>query len=97
MAVMARDGDVLPAGQQRPLPRHRRHYFWIDLAVAPAIAMLLAAVATRQPAPLVRLLTTRPVRSLGTRRFADTAALRPIREALRSIHPAFQHDPEETA
>ena len=38
-----------------------------------------------------------PVRSLGTRRFADTAALRPVREALRSIHPAFQHDPEETA
>jgi peptidoglycan/LPS O-acetylase OafA/YrhL len=42
------------------------HYFWIDLAVAPAIAMLLAAVATGRPAPLVWLLSTRPVRSLGT-------------------------------
>jgi peptidoglycan/LPS O-acetylase OafA/YrhL len=42
------------------------HYFWIDLAVAPAIAMLLAAVATGRPAPLVWLLGTRPVRSLGT-------------------------------
>jgi len=42
------------------------HYFWVDLAVAPAIAALLAAVATRRPAPLVWLLGTRPVRSLGT-------------------------------
>ncbi len=40
--------------------------FWIDLAVGPAIALLLAAVATRRPAPLVWLLGTRPVRSLGT-------------------------------
>jgi peptidoglycan/LPS O-acetylase OafA/YrhL len=43
-----------------------KHYYWIDLAVGPAIAMLLAAVATRRPAPLVWLLATRPVRSLGT-------------------------------
>jgi peptidoglycan/LPS O-acetylase OafA/YrhL len=43
-----------------------RNYFWIDLAVAPAIAMLLAAVVTGRPAPLVWLLATRPVRSLGT-------------------------------
>ncbi|WP_244189459.1 acyltransferase family protein [Streptomyces incarnatus] len=41
------------------------HYFWIDLAIAPAMAMLLAAVATGRPAVLVRLLTTRPVRRLG--------------------------------
>ncbi|MEU5633129.1 acyltransferase family protein [Streptomyces rishiriensis] len=41
------------------------HYFWLDLAVAPAMTMLLAAVATGRPAFLVRLLTTRPVRSLG--------------------------------
>jgi peptidoglycan/LPS O-acetylase OafA/YrhL len=42
------------------------HYFWIDLAVGPAFAMLLAAVTTRRPAPLMWLLATRPVRSLGT-------------------------------
>ena len=42
------------------------HYFWIDLAIAPAIAALLAAVATGRPAPLVWLLATRPVRGLGT-------------------------------
>ena len=42
------------------------HMFWIDLAVGPATALLLAAVATRRPVPLVRLLDTRPVRSLGS-------------------------------
>ncbi|MFJ4845809.1 MULTISPECIES: acyltransferase family protein [unclassified Streptomyces] len=41
------------------------HYFWIDLAIAPAMAMLLAAVATGRPAVLVRLLTARPLSSLG--------------------------------
>ena len=41
------------------------HYFWIDLALGPAMAMLLAAVATGRPATLVRFLATGPVRSLG--------------------------------
>jgi peptidoglycan/LPS O-acetylase OafA/YrhL len=41
------------------------HLFWVDLAVGPAIACLLAGLATGQPAPLLRLLDTRPVRSLG--------------------------------
>ncbi|MET7567120.1 acyltransferase [Streptomyces sp. NPDC005492] len=41
------------------------HYFWVDLAVAPAMTMLLASVATGRPAALVRFLTTRPLRSLG--------------------------------
>ena len=43
-----------------------RHYFWIDLAVSPGIALLLAGVATHRPGPLVRLLTTRPLRRLGS-------------------------------
>ncbi|WP_433306394.1 acyltransferase family protein [Actinoplanes sp. CA-030573] len=42
------------------------HLFWVDLACAPAIALLLAAVATGRPRPLRRLLDTRPVRRLGT-------------------------------
>jgi peptidoglycan/LPS O-acetylase OafA/YrhL len=42
------------------------HYYWIDLAVGPALAMLLAGVATGRPAALVRLLATRPVHGLGT-------------------------------
>ncbi len=40
--------------------------FWVDLAFGPAIGCLLAAVATRRPAPVVRLLDTRPLRSLGS-------------------------------
>jgi peptidoglycan/LPS O-acetylase OafA/YrhL len=42
------------------------HYFWLDLAIGPAFGLLLAAVTTRRPAPLVWLLATRPVRRLGT-------------------------------
>jgi peptidoglycan/LPS O-acetylase OafA/YrhL len=42
------------------------HYFWVDLAIAPAMTMLIAAVATGRPAVLVRLLTARPIRSLGS-------------------------------
>jgi peptidoglycan/LPS O-acetylase OafA/YrhL len=41
------------------------HYFWVDLAVAPAMTMLIAAVATGRPAFLLRLLTTRIMRGLG--------------------------------
>lgn len=41
------------------------HYFWVDLAVVPAMTMLLAAVATGRPVFLMRLLATRPMRSLG--------------------------------
>nr|WSY54077.1 acyltransferase [Streptomyces sp. NBC_00886] len=41
------------------------HYFWVDLAIAPAMTMLIVAVATGRPALLVRLLTARPIQSLG--------------------------------
>ncbi|WP_431960368.1 acyltransferase family protein [Actinacidiphila sp. bgisy160] len=41
------------------------HYFWVDLAVAPAMTMLISAVATGRPALPLRLLTARPVRGLG--------------------------------
>ena len=41
------------------------HLLWIDLALGPAIACLLAALATGRPAPLVRLLEWRPIRNLG--------------------------------
>ena len=40
--------------------------FWVDLAWGPAIACLLAAVATSRPRPVVRFLNTRPLRSLGS-------------------------------
>jgi peptidoglycan/LPS O-acetylase OafA/YrhL len=41
------------------------HLFWVDLALGPAVACLLAGLATGHPAPLVRLLDTRPIRNLG--------------------------------
>jgi peptidoglycan/LPS O-acetylase OafA/YrhL len=39
--------------------------FWVDLALGPAIACLLAGLATGRPAPLLRLLDARPMRNLG--------------------------------
>jgi peptidoglycan/LPS O-acetylase OafA/YrhL len=40
--------------------------YWVDLALAPAIACLLVSLATGRPASLLRLLDTRPIRSLGS-------------------------------
>jgi peptidoglycan/LPS O-acetylase OafA/YrhL len=42
------------------------HLFWVDLALGPAVACLLAALATARPAPLLRLLDSRPIRNLGS-------------------------------
>ncbi|MFJ7306083.1 acyltransferase family protein [Streptomyces sp. NPDC099088] len=41
------------------------HYFWIDLAVAPAMALLLVAITAGKPFYLVRVLVMRPIRVLG--------------------------------
>jgi peptidoglycan/LPS O-acetylase OafA/YrhL len=41
------------------------HLFWVDLALGPAIACLLAGLATGHPVPLLRLLDARPIRKLG--------------------------------
>jgi peptidoglycan/LPS O-acetylase OafA/YrhL len=41
------------------------HLFWVDLALGPAVACMLAGLATGRPAPLLRLLDTRPLRNLG--------------------------------
>jgi peptidoglycan/LPS O-acetylase OafA/YrhL len=42
------------------------HLFWVDLTLGPAIACLVAGLATGHPAPLLRLLDTRPLRNLGS-------------------------------
>ncbi len=42
------------------------HLFWVDLALGPAVACLLAGLASGHPAPLLRLLDTRPIRNLGS-------------------------------
>jgi peptidoglycan/LPS O-acetylase OafA/YrhL len=40
--------------------------YWVDLALAPAIACLLISLATGRPASLLRLLDARPIRGLGS-------------------------------
>ena len=42
------------------------HLYWVDLALGPAVACLLVGLATGRPAPLLRLLDTKPLRSLGS-------------------------------
>jgi peptidoglycan/LPS O-acetylase OafA/YrhL len=42
------------------------NYFWVDLAVTPALAMLVVAVATAGPGVMIRLLSTRPMVRLGS-------------------------------
>jgi peptidoglycan/LPS O-acetylase OafA/YrhL len=42
------------------------HLFWVDIALGPAIACLLAGLATGHPAPLLRALDARPIRNLGS-------------------------------
>jgi peptidoglycan/LPS O-acetylase OafA/YrhL len=42
------------------------HLYWVDLALGPAIACLLAGLATGRPARLLRVLDARPIRSLGS-------------------------------
>src|SRR3954468_7337344 len=42
------------------------HLLWVDLALGPAIACLLAGLASGQAARLVRFLDARPIRSLGS-------------------------------
>jgi peptidoglycan/LPS O-acetylase OafA/YrhL len=41
------------------------HLFWVDLALGPAIACLLAGLATGRPRALLRMLDARPIRNLG--------------------------------
>ena len=42
------------------------HYFWIDLALIPAMVFLIMSVAVGTAVPLRRLLGTKPMRSLGS-------------------------------
>lgn len=81
---------VLALGALRGSVWTVNHYFWIDLAIAPAMTMLLAAVATGQPAFLVRLLTTRPVRALGDLSYSLYLIHLPIvMTVIRRVAPHF--------
>ncbi|MER5789821.1 acyltransferase [Streptomyces sp. NPDC001980] len=81
---------VLALGAVRGSVWTVNHYFWIDLAIAPAMTMLLAAVATGKPAVLVRLLTARPVHGLGSFSYSLYLIHLPIVMAvMRRIAPHF--------
>jgi peptidoglycan/LPS O-acetylase OafA/YrhL len=54
-ALIALQGSVWTLG----------HLYWVDLMLGPAIACMLAALASGHVSPLRRLLDTRPMRSLG--------------------------------
>ena len=41
------------------------NFVWVDLALGPATALLLAAVAVGRPSPFVHVLETRPLQRLG--------------------------------
>ena len=58
----ARDRDGRPAGSVWTID----HLFWVDLALGPVVGCLLVAVAGGRPAPLVGVLESRPLRSLGS-------------------------------
>ena len=52
--------------------------YWVDLALAPAIACLLVSLATGRPASLLRLLDTRPIRGLGSSSYSLYLTSAPI-------------------
>jgi peptidoglycan/LPS O-acetylase OafA/YrhL len=69
------------------------HLFWVDLALAPAVTLLLAAIATGQPSPLVRALDTRPLRSLGSFSYSLYLIHAPLVVVLseKVVAPHFAH------
>jgi peptidoglycan/LPS O-acetylase OafA/YrhL len=69
------------------------HLFWLDLALAPAIALLIAGVAAGYPRGFVRFLDTRPIRGLGSFSYTLYCVHAPVVVAwyYLVIGPAFGH------
>ncbi|WP_203822305.1 acyltransferase family protein [Paractinoplanes ferrugineus] len=42
------------------------HYYWVDMAIAPAMTFFLLAIVSGRPAGLIRLLDSGPLRRLGS-------------------------------
>jgi peptidoglycan/LPS O-acetylase OafA/YrhL len=59
--------------------------FWVDLACGPAIALLLAAIATGKAATAERLLATRPIRRLGSFSYSLYLIHAPIVVAISTV------------
>jgi len=69
------------------------HYYWVDLAIAPAMTMLLLAVVSGRPAALVRLLDSRPLERLGSFSYSLYLIHLPIvvAIALKLVAPRLGH------
>ena len=69
------------------------HLFWIDIALGPAVALFIAAVASGGPARVVAFLESRPLKSLGSFSYSLYLIHAPIVVAwyVLVIQPAFGH------
>jgi peptidoglycan/LPS O-acetylase OafA/YrhL len=68
---------------------------WVDLALGPAIACLLVALACGRPAPLVRMLDSRPIRRLGLASYSLYLIHEPVVIVVwsRFVLPRYHHGP----
>ncbi len=71
------------------------HLLWVDLAVGPAVACLLIALAAGRPSALVRMLDSRPIRRLGLASFSLYLLHEPIVILVyqRFVLPRYHHGP----
>jgi peptidoglycan/LPS O-acetylase OafA/YrhL len=69
------------------------NYYWVDMAVAPAMTMLLLAVVSGRPAPLIRLLDSRPLKRLGSFSYSLYLIHLPVvvAIALKLVNPRLGH------
>jgi peptidoglycan/LPS O-acetylase OafA/YrhL len=72
------------------------HYYWVDLAIAPAMTMLLLGVVSGRPVALVRLLESRPLERLGSFSYSLYLIHLPIVVAisLKLVAPRLSHGTE---
>jgi peptidoglycan/LPS O-acetylase OafA/YrhL len=70
-----------------------RHLLWVDLALGPAIACLLVGVVSGRPRLFVRLLDSRPIRSLGLSSYSLYLVHAPIVIVVyeRVVGPRYHH------
>jgi peptidoglycan/LPS O-acetylase OafA/YrhL len=61
------------------------HYFWVDLALGPAIALSIVALSWQRPMRFMRLLDTRPLRALGSYSYSLYLVHAPIVVALYAV------------
>ena len=69
------------------------HLLWVDLALGPAVACLLVGLAAGHPPALVRVLDSRPIRSLGLCSYSVYLLHEPIVVVVykRFVLPRYHH------